>query len=68
MAHDEDKDNKIAWIEAELCNNESASNQELKLYFLENGLDNETCDLIMAQRNDALKLLGFYLNTKGMKL
>jgi hypothetical protein len=68
MAHDEDLDNKIAWIEAELSNNEHASDEEMRLYFQQNRLDNKTIDLILLQRDKALLEISFTLDTKGMKL
>jgi len=59
----------IDWIESCLVNDEEASDEEMRLYFLQNELDSETCDRIMAQRNEALMDgMNFRLDITGLNL
>jgi len=68
MAHDFETEQKAEWIEAELTNNESASDQELSLYFMNEGnMDKESVIIIMRQRAKALKNpLDFKLELEGV--
>jgi len=68
MAHDEELDNTIAWIEAVLCNDEVSGDAELLKYFMDNGIDKEPAIMILRQRQEALTNLQFKLDTTGLNL
>jgi len=50
----EEKSRKIKWISAVLQNDENSSDDELKEYFVKNGLTIEESERVVAQREKAL--------------
>lgn len=68
MAHDEDLDNTIAWLEAILCNDENTPDEDMMRYLMDNGIEKEAAIMIMRQRTSALNNINFKLDTVGLNL